>query len=453
MANSYVTHTGTGAQTLFTFTFPYLSADHVKVSINDVANTAWTLANATTVQFNSAPANGAAIKIYRDTPTTSLLTSFNAGSAIRAADLNNGLKQILYVSDETADFAADTDASAIQSTANTALANSNTAITTANSASATANGLAASISTANNNATTAVNTANAASADATSALSTANAAQSTANAALPKAGGIMTGDISFADSGEGIVFSDSTKVVTISNSTSTTSSTTAASSTAVKSAYDLADAALPKTSVSDSTSTTSSTTAASSTAVKSVKDVFDALDASLVGAVMAFAANAAPTGWVKCNGAAVNRTGTYARLWTFAQASGNLAGSEGAKQSGQFGPGNGSTTFTLPDLRGEFVRGWADDRAVDTGRGIGTAQTDDYKQHSHTITDPGHSHGITGGTTTNGSTNTTIATNGTSQSTSTNSATTGITGTNNSPTSGGTETRPRNVALLYCIKY
>ena len=68
----------------------------------------------------------------------------------------------------------------------------------------------------------------------------AAAAQATADAALPKAGGVMTGDIIFQDAGEGIVFSNSSTVDSISDSTSTTSSSTAASSTAVKVAYDAA---------------------------------------------------------------------------------------------------------------------------------------------------------------------------------------------------------------------
>jgi hypothetical protein len=66
------------------------------------------------------------------------------------------------------------------------------------------------------------------------------------NAALPKAGGTMTGDITFSGAGNGVVFNDASTVEAISDSVSTTSSTTAATSTAVKSAYDLGFAALPK---------------------------------------------------------------------------------------------------------------------------------------------------------------------------------------------------------------
>jgi hypothetical protein len=78
------------------------------------------------------------------------------------------------------------------------------------------------------------------------------------------------------------------------------------------------------------------------------------------GSVAWYAANSAPTGYLKANGANVNRT-TYADLFT---AIGTT-----------FGVGDGSTTFTLPDLRGEFLRGWDDGRGIDSGRAFGTAQS------------------------------------------------------------------------------
>ena len=62
--------------------------------------TAWSLANATTVQFNSAPANGAAIKILRDTNVDNLTATFYAGSAIKSEDLNDNFTQNLYVTQE-----------------------------------------------------------------------------------------------------------------------------------------------------------------------------------------------------------------------------------------------------------------------------------------------------------------------------------------------------------------
>jgi microcystin-dependent protein len=83
------------------------------------------------------------------------------------------------------------------------------------------------------------------------------------------------------------------------------------------------------------------------------------------GSVMTFAMNTAPSGWLKANGAAVSRT-TYAALFS-------VIGTT-------FGVGDGSTTFNLPDLRGEFMRGWDDGRGVDSGRAFGSAQLDQMQK-------------------------------------------------------------------------
>ena len=77
------------------------------------------------------------------------------------------------------------------------------------------------------------------------------------------------------------------------------------------------------------------------------------------GTVIHFAANTAPTGFLKANGAAVSRS-TYALLFT---AIGTT-----------FGSGDGSTTFNLPDMRGYFTRNWADDGSIDSGRSFGSTQ-------------------------------------------------------------------------------
>ena len=151
------------------------------------------------------------------------------------------------------------------------------------------------------------------------------------------------------------------------------------------------------------------------------------------GAVMPFAGNVAPAGWLKANGATVSRT-TYPKLWAWAQGSGNLAASEGAKAPGQFGPGNGSSTFSLPDLRGEFVRGLDEGRGVDSGRAIGTSQADELKSHSHLTPTTNALAGIYE-----------VGTGTTGYDYGEQSAPTG--------TTGGSETRPRNVALLFCIKH
>lgn len=111
MAITQNTYTGNGATVLYSFTFPYLETTDVKVTINGTPTTAYTFANATTIQFNTAPANGAAIRIYRDTDDASLAATFYSGSAIRAQDLNDNFTQNLYVTQEVNNNAVNIDGS------------------------------------------------------------------------------------------------------------------------------------------------------------------------------------------------------------------------------------------------------------------------------------------------------------------------------------------------------
>lgn len=146
------------------------------------------------------------------------------------------------------------------------------------------------------------------------------------------------------------------------------------------------------------------------------------------GKVDFFAMVTAPSGYLKANGSAVSRT-TYAALFA---AIGTV-----------YGTGDGSSTFNLPDLRGEFVRGLDDGRGVDSGRTIGSLQPDALQGHIHTFGVASiQSGGTVGG-------NNDLAQTG-AGAWSTGSPSTD--GTNGTPRTAS-ETRPRNIALLACIKY
>jgi hypothetical protein len=142
-------YTGNGSTVLFPFSFPYLEEDHIFVSLNGTLTTAFTFSNANTVQFNTAPAVGVAIRIFRETPLDQPEAVFAGGSTIRASDLNKNNDQLLYVAQES-----NFEAESATTTANTALVNSTTAISTANGAVSTANTASATasaaVSTANN---------------------------------------------------------------------------------------------------------------------------------------------------------------------------------------------------------------------------------------------------------------------------------------------------------------
>ncbi|MDT8717743.1 tail fiber protein, partial [Clostridium sp. 19966] len=104
-----------------------------------------------------------------------------------------------------------------------------------------------------------------------------------------------------------------------------------------------------------------------------------------------------------------------------------------------FGAGDGSTTFNLPDLRGQFIRGFDDGAGVDSGRSFGSGQNDMIKSHRHDF-----SNGYSGGNWNAGNYGQ-LANVGNDGSVHPYYVSTTYT--------GDAETVPKNIALLYCIKY
>ena len=99
------------------------------------------------------------------------------------------------------------------------------------------------------------------------------------------------------------------------------------------------------------------------------------IDDLLVGSITAFAMDKPPDGWLVCDGREVYRT-EFARLF---------------ERVGQtFGDGDGSTTFNLPDLRGVSLRGWSAEGILDSLREFGSYQPDQMQSHKHD--DSGHAH-------------------------------------------------------------
>jgi len=104
MATTQNTYTGNGTNKLFNITFPYLDTTDIDVFLNGTLQTVTTqyfFANATTVEFVTAPANGATVLLSRSTDDTALQATFFPGSSIKAADLNYNFDQVLYLSQET----------------------------------------------------------------------------------------------------------------------------------------------------------------------------------------------------------------------------------------------------------------------------------------------------------------------------------------------------------------
>mgnify|MGYP001285601009 CR=1 FL=1 len=222
----------------------------------------------------------------------------------------------------------------------------------------------------------------------------------------------------------------------------------------------LADTAVTTAKLANSTGTTDGVTTAkiADGAVTQAK-INSAVIFTPVGTIITYAGSTAPTGYLKSNGDTIpNGTGTVQGVTADFSALYAVVGA------------------TLPDLRGEFIRGLDDSRGVDSGRQIRSAQADENKQHNHSINISGttSNKSLTGnvrkiaetfaaqGTTSGifsklGNQNASHTPSGVDTS-----ATGGfsINASHDhtfsaSGTSGdqGSESRPRNVALLMCIKY
>jgi microcystin-dependent protein len=148
-----------------------------------------------------------------------------------------------------------------------------------------------------------------------------------------------------------------------------------------------------------------------------------------VGAVQYFAMSSAPNGWLVADGSAVSRS-VFSALF--------------AKIGTTYGAGDGTSTFNLPDLRGQFLRGWnCTPSGYDTGRAFGSFQADEVGPHSHLFC-----YGFA-----NNQTNQNYVTGQQgaaglfSQSYSERFSACSV------RPSTGLETRPINIAMLPCIKY
>ena len=182
---------------------------------------------------------------------------------------------------------------------------------------------------------------------------------------------------------------------------------------------ELASNAVVTAKIADSNVTTAKIADASVTLAKlAPESIFPS------GAVMAFAMNLVPTGWLHANGDTVpNGNGTVqGRTANYSALYGLLGTTYGAAGK-------------LPDLRGYFVRGSGRNNDGTESDTFGIKQADQFESHNHpiiTVGPPG-SGGATG-----------LASTGTG-------APVGTVTTYITPT-GGDETRPKNIAMLYCIK-
>ena len=409
------TQTTTGNRD-FSVTFPFMQTADLRVQLGGVTkslNTDYTIVQSganTVVNFNTAPADNTTIRIFRDTDIDSIKSLYAAGSSIRATDLNENNTQLIYAAQEFGTLKEDNSVAFSLGDKGDLQINSSSDWVIQNNTIEQANMADNSVGTneiINGNIT----------------------GEKLANLAIT-AGQIATDAV--------ITSKINNDAVTIDKIADNAVDT-----------LQLANGAVEPTKISQ--------TAAAGSGFNPT------------GAVIWYAGTSAPTGYLKCNGDAIpNGSGTVQGV--------------GADFSGLHAIIGG----TLPDLRGEFIRGWDDGRNIDGSRAIRSTQSQLAEAHSHTATtgtDGAHTHtastgqnsatsidmGYNGagsddgsggqGNTTHGNDdnhgnvfiNVPAHTHSVTVDTNNSTHTHNIAVQNQS--GGGTETRPRNVALLACIKY
>ena len=389
------TQTTTGNRD-FSVTFPFLSTADIRVQLAGVTKSLtndYTIVQSganTVVNFNTAPADNAIIRIFRDTDIDEIKSTYQSGSSIRATDLNTNNNQLLYAAQEFGTLKED------------------------NSVSFTLGD---------------------------------------------------KGDIEVNSSSDWVINSNAVDLAMMSNNSVGTNELVNDSVTVDKVADNaittdqLASNAVTNAKMADDSVNTAELIDEAVTRAKAIPGGLNP-----VGTVIWYAGSTAPAGYLKANGDSIaNGSGTTQSI------------------TADFSELYAIVGATLPDLRGEFVRGWDDGKGTDSGRAIKSTQAAANQQHSHTatssssvsLTDTGHRHWIssaerddanmtgTGANTQeyglfadNGSYSADDPNRSTGRNTKTN--TTGITGSSTTTTSianEGSESRPRNVALLACIKY
>ena len=386
----------------FNVGFPFLATTDLKVQKNGTTvslTSDYTIVQSganTTINFNTAPAVNDTVRIFRDTDIDAIEATYTAGSAIRASDLNTNNKQLLYAAQEFGTLKTDNSVS----------------------------------------------------------FSLGN-----------------KGDIQINSSTDWIINDNAIDLAMMTNNSVGTNELINDSVTVDKIAdnavvtANIQDNSITNAKMADNSVNTSEIVNSAITLAKLANATLTTIQTTYsnpVGTVIWYAGSSAPTGYLKCNGSSIpNGTGTVQGITADFSALYAVIGA------------------LTPDLRGEFIRGWDDGRSIDTGRTIRSTQSYEFHQHNHggsSASSSTASHSLTG------------EISGISESFNASGSASGVftksTGSNASHTpsqhsdngdcgkvdfngahshttttsltiaaAGGNETRPRNVALLACIKY
>ena len=440
-----VRYTGDGSDKTFDITFSFLKNTDVKVELggNLQTNPTHYSISGTVVTFVTAPANAQAIKIYRDTVITAGLHDYSAGSSVKATSLNENQLQALYAIEE-AKLVTTTSGGITTGSKNDVTVNSDTDWVINDSAVITQmiNNDAINADKIADNAVTNVHIASSPLIAGIKISPDFGAYNIATTGTLAARNTTITGTLSV--SGDFDCAAGSIDEAEIADN-AVTLAKMAGGTDGNLITYDASgDPAYVATGNAGQLLTSNGTGAA---------PTFQSAGAAVVpiGSVIWYAGSSAPTGYLKANGDAIaNVSGTTQGITANFAALYAIVGAN------------------LPDLRGEFVRGWDDGKGTDSGRSIRSTQAEAYKEHnhpsdisvSHDVDDPGHQHDValkSGSDSEADAIATGKSDHAHGGNKQTESETTGIdidiSASIDVNNSGGTETRPRNVALLACIKY
>ena len=399
-----VTYTQTGSSnTDFLVTFPFIATTDIKVQLEGVTTSAFTIdqTGATKVVMTSAPSAGQKVRVFRDTDIDAIEATYSAGSSIRAADLNTNNTQLLYAAQEFGTLKEDDSVSFTLGNKGDINVNSSTDWVINN------NAIELAMMTDNS-------------------VGTDELVNSSVTSAKLASATITASELSTNSVIEAKIASDAVTTNKIADNAVTVDKIPNNSITLAK-------------------------------LVTSIQSMF-----APTGSVIWYGGGTAPTGYLKSNGDTIpNGSGTVQGVTADFSALYAVVGA------------------TLPDLRGEFVRGLDDGRGIDTGRNIKSTQASQNKDHGHSVTATsavnttnitgdadkisevwgadGSAQGVfarhTGAQYQSDNTPSSTDTNDSGRLSIDASHTHTATVTVSQSNSGGTEARPRNVALLACIKY
>ena len=445
MALSYKIHTATtgdvsgtadpstGELLGYSFNFPSLSADHISVTVNGVAKTRtvdytvenWTApdgGNNPYIKFTTDAARGSGtIRIFRQTTDTTPSHDFQVGSAIKAADLNSCNKQNIYLAQENRDSINSLSLGSYQAA---------TTIDSDNIVNFSIEG-----EDIQSNAITDVKV------DTNAAIQGTKISPNFGSQNIITTGDLGSESLTITSLAPIINFNDTNNFpdyrIVVQSGEYKVQHTTGGNTDRFVINTDGHVDVTGNLDVGAGIDVTGNSTVSGNSTVTGNLSVTGVVTGTPgggnslvpVGTVIWFVGVRPPRGFLKCNGASINDGNTtFAYNYSDNSAIGTIdtSGLYGLLPSG-----------VLPDIRGEFIRGGDDGKGTDTGRNIRSLQGDQMEQHNHNYT---YRTGQWNGETSNERSNAWHSTQ--SQETS-----------NVGGTSNNSENRPRNIALLACIKF